>query len=91
MASTQADVVEKWVEEKEVNRIAKGYPGNKQFSGKKSFSVPAKYLLSINRESLFSREKKKSFRLAKVKKSKNLNIYIYIYALYFKGIKFRGD
>ena len=33
----------------------------------------AKYLLSINRESLFSR-KKKSFRLAKVKKPKNLYI-----------------
>ena len=38
-SNTQADVVEKWAEEKEVNRIAKGYPGNKQFSGKKSFSV----------------------------------------------------
>ena len=36
--------------------------------------VPAKYLLSIYRESLFSRKKKKSFRLAKVKKSKNLNL-----------------
>ena len=35
--------------------------------------VPAKYLLSINRESLFSR-KKMSFRLAKVKKPKNLYI-----------------
>ena len=30
---------------------------------------------------LFSRKKKKSFRLAKVKKSKNLYIYIYIYII----------
>ena len=35
--------------------------------------VPAKYLVSINRESLFSRKKNKSSRLVKVKKSKNLN------------------
>ena len=37
--------------------------------------VPAKYLLSINRESLFAR-KNKSFRITKVRKSKNLNLYI---------------
>ena len=42
-SNTQADVVEKWAEEKEVNRIAKGYPGNKQFSGKKSFYVTSDF------------------------------------------------
>ena len=36
--------------------------------------VPAKYLLTINRESLFSRKKK---RVLDSRKSRNLKIYIY--------------